>query len=134
MYWGISAEWWGLYLLIFLFAFSICIFLGLILMLVSSTCKSTEECAIRSLDIPNIYKLILSNVGSIEASKADRHEISSLVLNYKEDIYKKFNELEKLLSKIVHILETDQVNRDGINKAVSDINSKVHSGIQFKIF
>jgi len=46
----------------------------------------------------------------------------------------KFLELEKLISKIVSILEADQTNRDEISKAVSEISSEIGRGIQFKMF
>jgi len=132
--WGISTEWWVIYLLIFVFTLTICILLGIITTVLYSACKAAEECAIRSLDIPNIYKLILDNKSKIVASKADENDIPSLALNIRDYIDNKFVELEKLLSRIVSTLEADQVNRDGISKAVLDINSKIQRGIQFKLF
>jgi hypothetical protein len=132
--WGISTEWWILYLLIFVFSVSICILLGLITTVLFSACKAAEECAIRSLDISNIYKIILEKRGDVEASKSHRNEVQESILDYKDNINDKFVELEKLLSRIVSTLEADQVSRDGISKAVSDINSKIQSGIQFKLF
>jgi hypothetical protein len=131
---GIAIEWWVLYLLIFVFALSICIFLGLIMMTLNAACNAAETCALRSLDISNIYKLILDNIGNIEGSKVHRNEMPGLVLDIRENIDKKYFELEKLLSKIVTILEVDQMNRDEISKTVSDINSEISRGIQFKMF
>jgi hypothetical protein len=132
--WGISTEWWVLYFLVFVLALSICILLGIITTVVYSACRAAEECAIRSLDIPNIYKLILDNKSKIEGSKADRNCIPSLALDIRDYIDNKFLELEKLLSKVVSILEADQTNRDEISKAVSEINSEIGRGIQFKMF
>ena len=131
---GIGIEWWILYLLIFIFAISICILLGFLTMGVHAACNAVETCAIRSYDIPNIYKLILDNSGNFGASKIDRKEIPGLVLEIRDNIDKKLSELEKLLSKIISILEVDQGNRGEISKAVSDINSEVSRGIQFKFF
>jgi len=131
---GIAIEWWVLYLLIFFFALSICILLGLIMMTLNATCNAAETCALRSLDISNIYKLILDNRGNIETSKVDRNEIPGSVLDIRDNIDKKYFELQKLLSKIVSILEVGQMNRDEISKAVSDINSEISRGIQFKMF
>jgi hypothetical protein len=132
--WGISTEWWILYLLIFVFSVSICILLGLITTVVFSASKAAEECSIRSLDISNIYKIILEKRGDVEASKAHRNEVQNSVLDYNDNINNKFVELEKLLSRILSTLEADQVSRDGISKAVLDINSKIQRGIQFKLF
>jgi hypothetical protein len=131
---GIAIEWWVLYLLIFFFALSICILLGLIMTTLNAACNAAETCALRSLDISNIYKLILDNRGNIEASKVDRNEFPGSVLDIRDNIDKKYFELQKLLSKIVSILEVGQMNRDEISKAVSDINSEISRGIQFKMF
>jgi hypothetical protein len=131
---GIAIEWWVLYLLIFVFALSICILLSLIMMTLNAACNAAETCALRSLDISNVYKLILDNIGNIEGSKLHRNEMPGLVLDIRENIDKKYFELEKLLSKIVTILEVDQMNRDEISKTVSDINSEISRGIQFKMF
>jgi hypothetical protein len=123
--WGISTEWWILYILIFVCALSICILLGLITTVVNAACNSVETCAIRSADISNIYKLLSADKGSTEADSGDKKDIPALIMDIRDSLDKQCLELQKLLSKIVSLLEGDRANQDEISKTESDFDTEI---------